>query len=136
MVLFVLRKLILQTRMHSLPVGARCSIFGQTRRLLPYFMCVHSDVSGEIDVVVKLLKQNKRRNQYLETYCKKMVTSHMASRAEHINTTNLQKMSLETEILFHQLKIFLLTVVKFLNNSSGKVLEFINHSLKLQRCYR
>ena len=36
MVLFVLRKLILQTLMRSYPVEARCLIFGQTLRQLPY----------------------------------------------------------------------------------------------------
>ena len=47
MVLFVLRKLILQTRMRSHPVVARCSIFGRTLRLLPYFLCANSEGSGE-----------------------------------------------------------------------------------------
>ena len=33
---------------HSQPSsGARCLIFGQTLRLLPYFMCANSDGSGE-----------------------------------------------------------------------------------------
>ena len=41
MALFVLRKLIL------LASGARCLIFGRTLRLLPYFMCVNSEGSGE-----------------------------------------------------------------------------------------
>ena len=47
MVLFILRKLILQTCMRSHPVGARCLIFGCTFRLLPYFMCANSEGSGE-----------------------------------------------------------------------------------------
>ena len=47
MVLFVLRKLILQIRMRSYPMGARCLIFGRTLRLLPYFMCANSEDSGE-----------------------------------------------------------------------------------------
>ena len=47
MVRSVLRKLILQTRMRSHPVGVRCLIFGRTLRLLPYFMCANSEGSGE-----------------------------------------------------------------------------------------
>ena len=47
MVRFVLRKLILQTRMRSHPVGSRCLIFGRTLRLLPYFMCANSEGSDE-----------------------------------------------------------------------------------------
>ena len=46
MVLFILCKLILQTRMGSHPV-ARCLIFGWTLRILPYFMCANSKGSGE-----------------------------------------------------------------------------------------
>ena len=45
-VLFVLRKLILQMRMRSHPVGLDVLFFGQTLRLLPYFMCVNSKGSG------------------------------------------------------------------------------------------
>ena len=41
-------KLILQTHMRSQSSsGARCLIFGQTLRLLPYFMCANSEGSGE-----------------------------------------------------------------------------------------
>ena len=47
MVLFVLRKLILQTRMRSHPVGLDVRFFGQTICVLPYFMCANSDGSGE-----------------------------------------------------------------------------------------
>ena len=47
MVLFVLRKLILQMRMHSHPVGARCLIFWCTLCLLPYFMCGNREDSGK-----------------------------------------------------------------------------------------
>ena len=47
MVLFVLRKFILQTRMRRHPVGARCQIFGRTLRLLRYLMCANSQCSGE-----------------------------------------------------------------------------------------
>ena len=43
---FVLRKVILQTHMHS-HSGARCLNFGRTLRLLPYFMCANSECSGE-----------------------------------------------------------------------------------------
>ena len=46
--LFVLRKLILQTRIYAQPSnGARCLIFGRTHRLLPYFMCANSECSGK-----------------------------------------------------------------------------------------
>ena len=45
MALFVLRKLILQTRMPS--SEARCLGFGRTLRLLPYLMCMNSKGSGE-----------------------------------------------------------------------------------------
>ena len=48
MSLFVLRKLILQTRMRSHPVGLDVLSFGRTLRLLPYFMCVNCEGSGEI----------------------------------------------------------------------------------------
>ena len=44
---FILRKLILQTHMRSHPVEARCLIFCQTLRLLPYFMYANSEGSGE-----------------------------------------------------------------------------------------
>ena len=47
MVLFVLRKLILQTRMRSHPMEARCLIFGRTFRLRQYFMNANSEGSGE-----------------------------------------------------------------------------------------
>ena len=47
MVLFVLRKLILQTACAQPSSGARCLIFGRTLRLLPYFMCANSEGSGE-----------------------------------------------------------------------------------------
>ena len=43
-VLFVLRKVILHVQPSS---GARCLIFGQTLRLLPYFRCANSEGSGE-----------------------------------------------------------------------------------------
>ena len=43
MVLFVLCKLVLQTSMRSHPVGLDVWIFGQTLRLLPYFMCANSE---------------------------------------------------------------------------------------------
>ena len=45
--IFVLRKLILQTRMRSHPVGLYARCFGQTFRLLIYFMCANSEGSGE-----------------------------------------------------------------------------------------
>ena len=41
MVLFILRKLIFQTRMRSHPVGLDVCLFGQTLHLLPYFMCAN-----------------------------------------------------------------------------------------------
>ena len=44
LILFNLHKLILQTCMHSQPVGAGCLI---DSCLLPYFMCVNSEGSGE-----------------------------------------------------------------------------------------
>ena len=47
MVLFVLRKLILQTRMRSHPVGLDVWFFGRALRLLPYFMYANSEGSGE-----------------------------------------------------------------------------------------
>ena len=47
MALFVLRKHILQMRMRSHPLGLDVWFFGQTLRLLPYFMCVNSEGSGE-----------------------------------------------------------------------------------------
>ena len=47
MALFVLRKLILQMRMRSHPVGLDVWLFGQTIRQLPYLMCVNSEGSGE-----------------------------------------------------------------------------------------
>ena len=43
------RKPILQKRMHSHPVGARCLIFGCTLPLIPYFMCENSEGSGETE---------------------------------------------------------------------------------------
>ena len=46
MALFVLRKLILQMRMRSHPVGLLDLFFGRTLRLLPYFMCANSEGSG------------------------------------------------------------------------------------------
>ena len=46
MALFILRKLILQMRIRSHPVGVRCLIFGRILRLLPYFMCVNREGSG------------------------------------------------------------------------------------------
>ena len=56
MALFVLHKLILQTRMHSHPNGARCLIFGRTLRLLPYFMCKNSGGSGETERMRRLAR--------------------------------------------------------------------------------
>ena len=48
MVLFVLRKLILQTRMRSHPInGARSLNFGRTLCVFPYFICANSEGSGE-----------------------------------------------------------------------------------------
>ena len=47
MVLFVLHKHILQTRKRSYPVGLDVWFFGRTLCLLPYFMCVNSEGSGE-----------------------------------------------------------------------------------------
>ena len=47
MALFVLRKLILQTRMCSHPVGLDVWCFCRTLCLLPYFMCANSEGSGE-----------------------------------------------------------------------------------------
>ena len=47
MALFVLRKLILQTRAHAQPSSvARCLIFGRTLRLIPFLMCANSEGSG------------------------------------------------------------------------------------------
>ena len=43
MAFFILRKLILQSRMHSYPVG----LFGRTLHLLPYFMCANSEGYGD-----------------------------------------------------------------------------------------
>ena len=51
MVLFVLRKLILQTHMRSHPRGL---IFGRTLRLFPYFMCANREGSGETALVRRL----------------------------------------------------------------------------------
>ena len=51
--LFVLRKLILQMRMRSHPVGLDVS-FGRTLRLLPYFMYANSEGSGETVRMLKL----------------------------------------------------------------------------------
>ena len=42
-----LLKLILQTRMHSHPVGLDVWFFGRTLCLLPYFMCANSEGSDE-----------------------------------------------------------------------------------------
>ena len=47
MTLFVLRKLILQTRMRGHTAGLDVLFFVRTRRLLPYFMCTNSEGSGE-----------------------------------------------------------------------------------------
>ena len=46
MTLSILRKRILQMRMRSHPVGLDVW-FGQTVRLLPYFLCANSEGSGE-----------------------------------------------------------------------------------------
>ena len=46
-VVFVLYKLILQTGMHSRPVGLDVCFFGRTLRLLPYFMCANNKGSGK-----------------------------------------------------------------------------------------
>ena len=55
MALFVLRKLILQTHMRNHPVGLLTYlIFGQTLRLLPYFMCANSEGSGETARMLRL----------------------------------------------------------------------------------
>ena len=56
MVLFVLRKLILQALMHSHPsIGARCLIFGRALCLLPYFMYANSEGSGETAQMCRLV---------------------------------------------------------------------------------
>ena len=47
MALIALRKLNLQTRMRSNPMGLHVCFFGQTLRLLPYFVCANSEGSGE-----------------------------------------------------------------------------------------
>ena len=47
MALFVLRKTHSSNAHAQLSSGARCLMFGQTLRLLPYFMCANSDGSGE-----------------------------------------------------------------------------------------
>ena len=47
MILFVLHKLILQTRMRSHPVGLVSDFFGWILSLLPYLMSVNSEGSGE-----------------------------------------------------------------------------------------
>ena len=44
---FVLRRLILQTRMRSNPVGLDVCIFCPTLCLRPYFMCANSEGSGQ-----------------------------------------------------------------------------------------
>ena len=58
MVLFILRKLVLQTHSsngHAQPSsGARCLIFGQTFYLLPYFVCANSEGSGETAWISRL----------------------------------------------------------------------------------
>ena len=48
MVLFVLRKLILQTRMGGHPVGLDVLSFGQTCRLLPYCTCANSEAPARL----------------------------------------------------------------------------------------
>ena len=48
MELFILRKLILQTRMRIHPLGLDAWFFGRTLCLHPYFMCANSEGSGEI----------------------------------------------------------------------------------------
>ena len=41
--------------MHTQPSsGARCVIFGRTLRLLPYFMCMNSEASGETATMRRL----------------------------------------------------------------------------------
>ena len=47
MALFVLRKLILQTRMRSHVVGLDVWFLGHTLRLFPYYVCANSEGSGE-----------------------------------------------------------------------------------------
>ena len=47
MVLSILRKLIFQMSMRSHPMGLDVWFFGQTLRLLPYFMCANSEGSGK-----------------------------------------------------------------------------------------
>ena len=44
---FVLRKLILQTHMHSHPVGIDVWFLVRPYRLLPYFMCANSEGSSK-----------------------------------------------------------------------------------------
>ena len=44
---YVLRKLILQTRMRSHPMGLDVWFLGRPFSLLPYFKCVNSEGSGE-----------------------------------------------------------------------------------------
>ena len=46
MALFILCKLILQTRMCSHPMGLDVWFFGRTLCLIPYFMCANSEGSG------------------------------------------------------------------------------------------
>ena len=53
MVLFILSKLLLQKRMCSHPV-ARYLMFGPTLSLLPFFMCVNSEGSGETERMHRL----------------------------------------------------------------------------------
>ena len=50
MAIIVLRKLSLQKRMRSNPLGLRIWFFGQTLRLLPDFMCAISEGSGETNL--------------------------------------------------------------------------------------
>ena len=54
MTLFVLRKLILQTRKRSHPVGLDVWFFGWTLRLLPYFIYANGDDPGETARVRRL----------------------------------------------------------------------------------
>ena len=62
MVLFVLRQCILQTRMHSHPVGLDVWLFGGTLCLLPDFMCANSEGYGAWASAGRLC--DKYRNQY------------------------------------------------------------------------
>ena len=55
MVLFVLRKLILQTRMRSHPVAIDVWFLVGLCCLLPYIMCANSEASGETSLVAYLI---------------------------------------------------------------------------------